>query len=85
MGATACIVPFSPPTASVSFWRRRLGSYLGWAEEAKKLHARNSDGSYNRSLELLYPLCFPSLRLLVVALGRSSGWQIWACDRHDFF
>jgi len=27
MRATTCIVSCSPPTASVSFWRRRLGSY----------------------------------------------------------
>ena len=65
-----------------------LSASLGRAEEAQKRHARNSDGDaaiYHRSLQLLYPLCFRSLRLFVVALGRSSWWQIWACDRHDFF
>ena len=43
--------------------------------------------SYRRSLELLlyYPLRFRSVRLLVVALGRSSWWQLWPCDHHDFF
>ena len=59
---------------------------LGWVEEAHKRHSRNSDGDAAIIVVLSYcNLCFRSLRLLVVALGRSSWWQIWACDRHDFF
>ena len=62
-----------------------LSASLGWAEEAQKRHARNSDGDAAIIEVLSYPLCFRSLRLVVVALGRSSWWQNWACDRHDFF
>ena len=62
-----------------------LSASLGWAEEAQKRHARNSDGDAAIIEVLSYPLCFRSLRVVVVALGRSSWWQNWACDRHDFF
>ena len=48
---------------------------LGWAEEAKKRHARNSDGNEAIIEVLSYPLCFRSLRLVVVGLDRSSWWQ----------
>ena len=47
---------------------------LGWAEEAKKRHARNSDGNEAIIEVLSYPLCFRSLRLVVVGLDRSSWW-----------
>ena len=59
-----------------------ISASLGWAEEARKRHARNSDGDAAIIEVLNYPLCFRSLRL---ALGRSSWRQKWACDRHDFF
>ena len=61
-----------------------LSASLGWAEEAQKHHARNSDGDAAIIEVLSYPLCFRSLRLVVVAVGQSSWWQ-WVCDRHDFF
>ena len=62
-----------------------LSASLGWAEEAQKRHARNSAGDAAIIEVFIYPLCFRSLRLVVVALSRSSWWQNWACDRHDFF
>ena len=62
-----------------------LSASLGWAEEAQKRHAWNIDGDTAIVEVLSYPLCFRLLRLVVVALGRSSWWQNWACDRHDFF
>ena len=62
-----------------------LSASLGWAEETQKRHALNSDGDAAIVEVLSYPLCFRSLRLVVAALGRSSWWQNWACDRHDFF
>ena len=34
---------------------------------------------------LNYPLCFRRLRFFVVALGLSSWWKNWACDRHCLF
>ena len=52
-----------------------LSASLGWAEEAQKRHARNSDSDAAIIEVLSYPLCFRSLRLVVVALGRSSWWQ----------
>ena len=61
-----------------------LSASLGCGEEAQKRHARNSDGDAAIIKVLSYPLCFRSLRLVAVALGRSSWWQNWACDRHDF-
>ena len=61
-----------------------LSASLGWAKEAQKRHARNNDGGAAIIEVFSYPLCFRSLRLVVVALGRSSWWQNWACDRHDF-
>ena len=45
---------------------------LGWAEEAQKRHVRRSDGDAAIIEILSYPLCFRSLRLVVVALRRSS-------------
>ena len=64
-----------------------LSASLGWAEEAQKRHARNSDGDAAIIEILSYPLCFRSLRLVVVALDRSNWWKKlgFACDRHDFF
>ena len=62
-----------------------LSASLEWAAEAPKRHARNSDGDADIIDVLSYPLCFRSLRLVVVALGRSSWWRNWACDRHVFF
>ena len=62
-----------------------LSASLRWAEEARKRHARNSDTDAAIIEVLGYPLCFRSLRLVVVALGRSSWRQNWATDRHDFF
>ena len=62
-----------------------LSASLGWAEEAQKRHARNSDGDAAIIEVLSYPLRFRSLRLVVVALARSSWWENWACDRHDLF
>ena len=62
-----------------------LSASLGWAKEAQKRHARNNDGGAAIIEVFSYPLCFRSLRLVVVALGRSSWWQNWACDRHVFF
>ena len=62
-----------------------LSASLGWAEEAHKRHARNSDGDAAIFEVLNNPPCFRSLCLLVVALGRSSWWQIWAWNRHDLF
>ena len=62
-----------------------LSASLGWVEEAQKLHAWNSNGDAAIIEVLSYPLCFRSLRLIVVSLGRSSKWQHWACDRHYFF
>ena len=90
MRTTACMVACAPLQASVLFWRRRLGSYhsrplLGGRRKPKKRHARNSDGDAAIIHVLSYPLSFWSLRLVVVALGRSSWWQNWACDRHVFF
>ena len=41
----------------------------GWAEEALKRHARNSDGNAAIIEVLTYPLCFRQLRFFVVALG----------------
>ena len=57
---------------------------FGWAEGAQKRHARHGDGDAAIIEVLSYPRCVRSLRLLVVALGRSSCWQNGACDRHDF-
>ena len=62
-----------------------LSASLGWAEEAQKRLARNSDGDAAIIEVFLYPVCFPLLRLIAVARGRSSWWQNCACDRHDFF
>ena len=52
-----------------------LSASLGWAEEAQKRHARNNDANAAIIEVLSYPLCFRSLRLLVVALlaDRASG------------
>ena len=54
-----------------------LSASLGWAEEAQKRYARNSDGDAAVIAALSYPLRFRSLHLVVVALGRSSWWQYW--------
>ena len=64
-----------------------LSLLLGGRRKPKKRHARNSDGdaAIIEVLSYEYPLCFRPLRLVVVALGRLSWWQNWACDRHDFF
>ena len=62
-----------------------LSASLGWAEEAQKRHARNSDGDAAIIEVLSYPLRFRSLHFVVVALARSSWWENWACDRHDLF
>ena len=62
-----------------------VSASLGWAEEPQRRHARNSDGDAAIIKVLSYPLCFRLLRLVVVALGRSSLWPNWACDRHDLF
>ena len=61
-----------------------LSPSLGWAGEAQKRHARNSDGDAAIIKVLSFPLYFRSLRLVVVARSRSSWWQNWACDRHVF-
>ena len=61
-----------------------LSDSLGWAEEAPKRHTLNSDSDAAIIEVLSCHLCFRSLHLVVVALGRSSWWQNWACDRHDF-
>ena len=89
MRATACIVACSPPTASVLFWRRRLGrlslsASFEWAEESLERHARDSDG--DAAIEVLsFSSVFWVDRLFLVALGRSSRWKKCACDLHDFF
>ena len=63
-----------------------LSASLGWAEEAQKRHARNSDGDAAIIEVLSYCiLCFRSLRLLVVALGRLSWWQIGLATDIIFF
>ena len=62
-----------------------LSGSLGWAEEAQKRHARDSDGDAAIIEVMNYALCFRSLCLVAVALGRSSWWKNWACDPHDFF
>ena len=53
-----------------------LSASLGWAEEAQKRYARNSDGDAAVIAALSYPLRFRSLHLVVVALDRSSWWQL---------
>ena len=62
-----------------------ISAPLGRAEEAQKRHARNSDGDAAIIEVLNYLLFFRSLRLVVVALGRSSWWRNWACDRRVLF
>ena len=52
-----------------------LSASLGWADGAQKRRARNSDGGAAIIEVLSHPLCFRSLRLFVVALGRSSWGQ----------
>ena len=61
-----------------------LSASLGWADGAQNRHARNSDGDAAIIEVLSHPLCFRSLRVFVVALGRSSWGQNWASDRNDF-
>ena len=58
---------------------------LAWAEEAQKRHARNSDSGAAIIEVLSYPLCFLSLRLVVVALGRSSWCQTGLATAMFFF
>ena len=65
--------------------KQSLSASLGWADGAQKRHARNSDGDAAIIEVLSHPLCFRSLRLFVVALGRSSWGQNGASDRNDFF
>ena len=62
-----------------------LSASLEWAEEIHKRRARKSDGEADIVEVLSYTLFFGSLRLVVVALGRSTWWLKWACDRHDMF
>ena len=76
--ASLCFVLVAPG------WKLSLTASLGCAEEAQKRHAWNSDGDASIVEVFSYPLCFRSLRLVVVARGRSSRWRDWACDRHDF-
>ena len=89
MRATACIVACVPTQAYVLFRRHMLRSYrsqppLGGRRKPKKCHARISDGDAAIVDVSSYPLCFRSLRVVVVARGRSRRWQRWACERHDF-
>ena len=74
MRATACIVACSPPTASVLFWRRRLGrlslsASFEWAEESLERHARDSDG--DAAIEVLSVSC-----VLGLSLGSRAVWAI---------
>ena len=46
-----------------------LSTSLGWEEGAQKRHARNNDGDAATIEVLSYPLCFRSLRSVVVAVG----------------
>ena len=89
MRATACIVACSPTTASVFLFAARarklsLSASLEWAEEPRERHARISDG--DAAIEvLIFSSVFWVDRLVLLALGRSSWWKNYACDRHDFF
>ena len=62
-----------------------LSASLGWADEAKNRHARNSDGDAAIIKVLSCPPCFRSLQFDVVALARWSWWRNWPCDRHNLF
>ena len=88
MRSTACMVACAPPQACfvLAAQARKLSlSWVGGGSPKTPRTEQRRRCSYHRSLELLYPLCFRSLRLLVVAPGRSSWWQNWACDRYVFF
>ena len=61
-----------------------LSTSLERAEEARKRHALYSDG--DAALEVLsFSSVFWVDPLALVALGRSSWWENYDCDRHDFF
>ena len=87
MRATACVVACSPPTASIFFWRRRLGSYhsqLLLSGRKKPLNATHGWATAMQLSEWFYSVFWVD-RLFLVALGRSSWWKICACDCHDYF
>ena len=67
-----------------SLFLRSIFSFLEWAGEALKRHARDSDDD-----EAIEVLSFSSVswvdRLVLVALGQSSWWKNCSCDRHDLF
>ena len=80
MRATACIIACSPPTASVFFLvaqarKLSLSSSLERAEAAFKRHARNND-SDSAIEDFSCSAVFWVDRLVLVALGRSTGGKI---------
>ena len=63
---------------------RKLSLSSSLAEELLKRHARDRDG--DAAIEVLsFSSVFWVDRLVLIALGRSSWWENWACDRHDRF
>ena len=83
------MIAWEPPQAPVSFWRRRLGSYhsqplLGGRKKPKNATHGTATATQLSSKSLTVLFCFRQLRLVVVALSRSSRWQNWACGRQDF-
>ena len=79
MRATACMVVCPPLQASVFCFGgaglETITLSLSWVGEGSpNRHAQNSDGDADIVEVLSYPLCFWSIRLVAVALGRSSWW-----------
>ena len=65
-----CAAPSLRFVLVVQARRLLFSASLGWAEEAQKCQARNSDGDAAITEAFSHPLCFRSFRLVVVELRR---------------